>query len=281
MTKIIYIAGLGHSGTTLLDLALGTSSNVVGLGELKRLMQNHTRDKNLKSVCSCGKRGNECRVWSELGSLLNTDEADIDKVGLVVDFLKEKYGKNVVLIDSSKNSYNYLKDVNRGFDLRLIYLTRDIRSWSYSRHLSTGKPFIYFVFRWVAENIKLHWSIKRMGIKIIQIGYEELAFHTKYMFETLSKSLQIEYREEMLHPENSNSHIISGNILRVDQNKRSGWYYDSRWMLSRRIFLWSPLLLVFYKLNRRLVYSNISRGNKKDYLIFGTRRKEQFHKEKN
>ena len=37
--KLLLIRGLGHSGTTILDLALGANPDVMGLGEAARLLR--------------------------------------------------------------------------------------------------------------------------------------------------------------------------------------------------------------------------------------------------
>lgn len=61
MKKIIYIAGLGHSGSTILDMALGSHPNIIGLGEIYAVF-NSKNYKNLfeKSTCSCGEKGKDC-----------------------------------------------------------------------------------------------------------------------------------------------------------------------------------------------------------------------------
>ena len=38
---LLLIRGLGHSGSTILDLALGAHSQVVGLGEAARVLEAH------------------------------------------------------------------------------------------------------------------------------------------------------------------------------------------------------------------------------------------------
>jgi len=60
---VIYVAGAGRSGSTLLDTILGTHPMVEGVGELTRLvrlgwMENH--------YCSCGRRGNDCPFWARV-----------------------------------------------------------------------------------------------------------------------------------------------------------------------------------------------------------------------
>src|SRR5690606_1125882 len=56
---ILYIAGAGHSGSSLLDVILNNHPKIVGTGELHRLSLNpDTR------VCSCGEVIKDCPVWS-------------------------------------------------------------------------------------------------------------------------------------------------------------------------------------------------------------------------
>ncbi|MEX0982513.1 MAG: hypothetical protein WD577_07605 [Bacteroidales bacterium] len=274
-SKIIYIAGLGHSGSTILDMSLGTLPGVVGLGELKTLMDDHTRERHYTSVCSCGDKATECIIWKEVPGLLTGKRNDPEKIEAMLDLLRKRYGNKITLADSSKNSYGYLKYLHEKHDLRVIYLTRDIRSWSYSRHLSTGKPVIYFLLRWVLENIKLRSQIRKMGIRPMKAGYEELALFPEHVLKRIAAFADLEYSESMLTPGLTNSHIISGNVARVDIMKRMHWRYDARWMLSPRIMLLSPLFLLLHRMNSKLVFSQVNRRSLKDFYMFGTQRKKE------
>ncbi len=280
-SKIIYIAGLGHSGSTILDMSLGTLPGVIGLGELKTLMDDHTREKHYTSICSCGKKATECMIWKEVPVLLEGKQNDPEKIEAILDLLQKIYGERISLADSSKNSYAYLKYLHKNHDLRVIYLTRDIRSWSYSRHLSTGKPVIYFFLRWVLENIKLRSQIRKMGIRPMKAGYEELALFPEHVLKRIAAFTNLGYSDSMLTPGLTNSHIISGNVARADSMKRMHWRYDARWMLSRRILLLSPLFLFVHRMNRRLVFSQVNNRSIKDFYLFGTQRKNEISKTHN
>ena len=61
----IYIAGRGHSGSTLLTLLLARHPKVAAVGELSLLSLQIARDESTKWVgrCSCGERPLECPVW--------------------------------------------------------------------------------------------------------------------------------------------------------------------------------------------------------------------------
>lgn len=282
MKKIIYIAGLGHSGSTILDMALGCHPDIVGLGEIYAVL-NKKNQKALfeKSTCSCGKKGVVCRFWKDLQSISFSDKTTEEKYRKLISVFNEKYGDNMILLDSSKNSYSYLQFLNKEYDLRVIYLTRDYRSWVYSRFTRTRKPMLFLILRWYLENKKLLYVLKKYGIKINYIGYEELAMYPEFILKKICKFLNIDFSKELLVPDNTKSHIINGNISRTDKEKRQGFFYDLRWMTSGRLTLLSSIFAVFNRFNKKLVYSNISGTKKDDFHIFGNKKKKQLLSEHN
>ena len=72
MGKLIYILSFGHSGSTLLDLTLGTHSKMLSTGELMFLPFNLQRSLNAEypiengSRCSCHLKYLDCPVWSQV-----------------------------------------------------------------------------------------------------------------------------------------------------------------------------------------------------------------------
>ena len=59
--KIIYIAGYGRSGSTLLERLLSSHEQIVGIGEAKILFR--LQDKG-NFLCACGQPTNACPFWS-------------------------------------------------------------------------------------------------------------------------------------------------------------------------------------------------------------------------
>ena len=257
------------------------ASRVVGLGELYTLFNKQDRERHFKSLCSCGKAATECEFWSEFSVRVDYSRKTEEQYHDTLSLFSEKFGANAVLIDSSKNSYPYLEFLKKEHDLKVIYLTRDFRSWSYSRHLSTRKPYLYFLLRWQLENIKLLTRLKQMKIDSLKVGYEELALFPEQIFKVICEYTGLDYSERMLVPENTNSHIISGNIARVDKQKRSRWMYDARWFLSRpstKIGIFKDRL---NRRNRKLVYSNIGSGDIRNFHLFGTSQREKMRQKYN
>ncbi|HLQ99307.1 MAG TPA: hypothetical protein VK102_02955 [Sphingobacterium sp.] len=60
--QVIYIAGNPFSGSTLLDIILGSNEGCFSAGELSYI----TRDTIMEEYCSCNKRIPKCEVWSEV-----------------------------------------------------------------------------------------------------------------------------------------------------------------------------------------------------------------------
>lgn len=157
--KLIYITGYGRSGSTILDLILGDSEHIVGLGELNNLM---TSGWVNNEYCSCGQPANQCTFWDSVKSKwqssasipideyirLQTKFIGTRKIPLLLwqgikkssDFkVLEAETKNLynsiaevskaeVLVDSSKFPYRLLALKIMGFQPLVIHLVRDGRA---------------------------------------------------------------------------------------------------------------------------------------------------------
>lgn len=64
MTRVLFLGGLGRSGTTLLERILGELPGVVALGEVVHLWRRDLRDGER---CGCGDPFHRCRFWSAVG----------------------------------------------------------------------------------------------------------------------------------------------------------------------------------------------------------------------
>ncbi len=281
MAKIIYICGLGHSGSTILDMALGAHPRVAGMGEVYTLLDDQNRDRHYQSTCSCGKKATDCPFWGPARSLLEQGKTFEGKYERLLDHATRYFGDETIFVDSSKNSYPYLSYLDRHHELIVLYLSRDFRSWSYSRHLSTGKPLVYFLFRWWLENLKLRIQLKNMKLNPIETGYEELVLYPGEVLRMLAEQTGIPYDPVLLHPSETRSHIISGNIARVDPQKRTSFRYDARWFLSTRLILLSWLFAWLNRLNRKWVYSHLNRHGISGFPVFGKQRREKLSEQHN
>jgi len=74
--KIIYIAGYGRSGSTLLERILSSHEKIFGAGALSNFLD-LIDDKN--SSCSCGKAIQKCEFWSDVVKSFSSDFDNIPK----------------------------------------------------------------------------------------------------------------------------------------------------------------------------------------------------------
>lgn len=77
MKTIVFIVGAGHSGSTVLDMALGSSPNAFSLGEIVFL----GREVKNNTPCVCGKQILRCPFWSDVNEMI--------KKNYHIDFMKD------------------------------------------------------------------------------------------------------------------------------------------------------------------------------------------------
>ena len=167
MSTVLYVGGLGRSGSTLLDRMLGRLDDVWSVGELVHLWERGLKQNNR---CGCGQRFADCPFWRRVGEAafggwdtLDVDEvlalkASVDRnrfVPLMVlpalspayrarlarylDLLERLYagvrevsGRPLVVDASKHASSAFLVRRLPGVDLRLVHLVRDSRGVAFS-----------------------------------------------------------------------------------------------------------------------------------------------------
>lgn len=164
--KVLYIAGWGRSGSTILGRILGQVDGFFQVGELRYVWDRGLVENRL---CSCGAPFNECPVWRQVihqalgaGSKVDANEmVDIRDRGLRTRHLlaptlrnpRERvarmgeYSRTVeklyraardvsrsrVIVDTSKfPSYGYVLQNAPGIELYVLHLVRDPRAVAYS-----------------------------------------------------------------------------------------------------------------------------------------------------
>ena len=173
MTRVVFLAGLGRSGTTLLERALAELPGVEALGEVNHLWQRSLVEDEL---CGCGKAFSRCPYWQAVGDKAfgGWGNVDVAAVGaaqsqamrlrrivglargevalapaaaLIADHHRRVYdaasavaGASVV-VDSSKHpAIAYILRRDPGIDLRVIHVVRDSRGVAYSWTKRVERP---------------------------------------------------------------------------------------------------------------------------------------------
>jgi hypothetical protein len=204
--KVCFIAGAGHSGSTLLGLLLGSHSSSFYAGEAVKTKYLHNHTKLLhKRVCKfCGI---DCPLW---GNFFIQPSPDLYeqisqrvKRSLIIDSTKE--------INWLKVQIDQLLNIN-DITVFLIFLQRDGRAVvnSQLRKYPDRSP------RSIIEKWQRH--IHQTKILFDQfpspktiVQYEELATQPAIIIQQLCTFLQIRYEPEMLNYSQVNHHVLGGN----------------------------------------------------------------------
>ena len=274
---LLLIRGLGHSGSTILDLALGAHPQLIGLGEAVRVLerprlgeehkgpQQLRGDLRFERRCTCGELAGDCPVWGPLLAWLpaHDDRPLAEKFNRLIEPLTASSPR--WLVESFQADEQLLEAQALGRPVRVIQLTRDVRSWVHSesrrgveRHGRGGTVGWRSMLRWWRINRRWEQRLNRSGCAVFRLGYEELALAPEQALRQLCAWLEVGFDPAMLQPGlNSSSHIVSGNRMRFDPRQSQAIRYDAAWLSSAALSLrLAPLLPAVARLNRRLVYSN-------------------------
>lgn len=193
---VLYLGGLGRSGSTLLERAIAQVDGVACVGEVVHLWERGLRDNEL---CGCGTPFNDCDFWSKVGAAafggwntLNIDEvlalkASVDRTRFARKLLREehdgdfgvrlrKYGDLLtrlyaavlevsgasVVVDASKHASTALVlAATPGIDLKVLHVVRDSPAVAYSWTKKIPRPEAgpdEFMATWTPVQTAMHWS---------------------------------------------------------------------------------------------------------------------------
>jgi Sulfotransferase family len=169
---VLFLSGLGRSGTTILERVLGELPGVCSAGELVHLWQRGVLDDEL---CGCGEPFSRCRFWTEVGRRafggwdrglaermlhlrLRVDRTRHVLLAAVPAYRRRERAEYVavfarlyraivetsgcpVVIDSSKHSsMAYCLRTSSDIDLRVLHVVRDSRGVAYSWTKEVRRP---------------------------------------------------------------------------------------------------------------------------------------------
>lgn len=274
--SVVFIAGLTHSGSTLLDVLLGKTGRLVGLGEVGPLLTSEAAKLYQQDrLYSCGKTVSDCPFWSRIA---NDDrfrglERFEDKYLFVLEAFRSVFGPDKIAVDSSK-SLRALKRVSRieGVELAVVHLARDVRGWIVSRRdvdrrranesnagsrLSTllrGNSYARFLV-WYFGNKRIIEYSDRMAWERIGLSYELLVFDPEETMTWLVDRLTDADPTSDVIQGQSESHILLGNRMRTSVG-RDKILYDYRWAIRREWCIPQVVFPFVMRLNRELVYDS-------------------------
>ncbi|WP_171173137.1 sulfotransferase [Ruegeria sp. HKCCD8929] len=225
--KVIYVAGYGRSGSTLLDIVLGHHPQIFGAGEISTILR-HVWPNN--EFCACGDRVKSCDVWAPLieNWAANRDNPEqfvrlqqkMETVSPLSAWasrrLKETYASLSVdlyrsilqrtncdyVLDASKNPSRGLRLAEAGSaELFVIHLIRDARAVASSmskalkRNAESGlqkeikpRPAAWTAMRWMQYNYYSERLAKKVGPqRSVRVRYEDFVASPGEQLERIGK----------------------------------------------------------------------------------------------
>jgi len=285
--KVIFVASLGRSGSTVLDMKLGCQPGVIGFGEVWRVIKPHGEsiDRVGERPCSCGELARDCVHWGEvLNRIAREDAPTLTKCyQMFFDVLREQLGPDAVIVDSSK-SIQALRALRKieDIDVHVVFLARDVRGWMASMRAADrrktempwGRIFernfgmfwlayvrlnilrripLWLPNEWLLGNARLLREIAKAGFPCVRISYEQLVFDEQATLSEIEKFMQSDFSSTGVREAPHGSHIVRGNRAAFSQEDLT-LRYDASWKQNRWLYaqiMLQPWVAVF---NRIWVY---------------------------
>lgn len=203
--RVLFLGGLGRSGTTLLERLLGELPGVCALGEVVHLWQRGLLDGER---CGCGEPFRECPFWHEVGARAfgGWDAFNVDRVlalqgavdrtryipALTAGRLRGPVARQVtaytgiyrdlyaaaaevsgcdVVIDSSKHASLAFCLRWADLDLRVLHVVRDSRAVAYSWARQVARPEgsgeDAYMTRWSPAGTAVHWNAQNAAFELL------------------------------------------------------------------------------------------------------------------
>lgn len=203
---VLFLGGLGRSGSTLLELILAQSDDVCAVGEVVHLWERGVR---LDERCGCGERFSSCPFWAKVGerafggwSTVDTAEVavlkgQVDRTrhlpGLARARLPERQLAAVrryaqlytrvyaaaaevsgaaVVVDSSKHaSLAFALRWAEGLDLRVVHLVRDSRAVAHSWARRVRRPEVAdaeaYMPTFSPVQVSALWTVQNLAFDVL------------------------------------------------------------------------------------------------------------------
>ncbi len=84
--RVVYLAGSGHTGSTLLALLMSAHPGVATVGEIAVKPKFRHKGRTLRQKCSCGALVGECRFWQSIFQKVNDQGLDFGPAAWTNDY---------------------------------------------------------------------------------------------------------------------------------------------------------------------------------------------------
>ena len=239
--RVIYIAGMSHSGSTVLNLMLNAHPEIFAVGELIDL--NRGAGGNSHPPCPCGAPSLlECEFWSRVNDwtqqeqglalseldVLNDRKLDDRSAPNAVVFraISKISGKKFI-VNSSKRPARlaYLMQL-KGLDVFPIHLIREPNGQISSLSRKNG-GFVQHICDYVHIHERIHRIVRSSSHSVV--SYEGLVRDPMGTLSSILEPLGLQFDQAQLSWAEQRQHTIAGNKLRWQPNDL---ILDERWKES-------------------------------------------------
>jgi hypothetical protein len=265
--SLLYIAGYGRSGSTLLGRLLAQNEDVLNLGEVIFSASHIGSDS---AICGCGRPMTECPVWSRIPAGVSAGPAVTDRqTHLAILEAILSTAPHRVVVDVSKTARSnalrpFFLASHLSVPVTVVHLVRDPRAvlWSVLRERLRRTPDIGLPQQvLLALRISAAWSVANLAVDFfgllrrgrkIRVDYENaLRNGVPAPLQPLLGEAPLEGRDLGLPTDNN--HLVAGNAMpqaatvRLDEEWRSALHPR----VGLVVLLACLPLLVRYSLLRR------------------------------
>ena len=233
--NLIYITGNGHSGSTLLDMLIGSHSKCVTLGEI------HQLTLKAKGVCACGAANyKECDFWRDVDNRLRSSggpqlsELHVDS-SQESEFRRSNHALLSVLqektsarwfVDSSKK-LTRLKSLlsDPSINVLPIHIVRRPEGVVCS-NMAKGRGFYHSLQSYYSGLCSRYKYLRHKPC--LTVSYEELCSFPEQVMAHIMRHLGLDFELEQLDWSSHDHHNVNGN-KRTRTSSQSVIRLDERW----------------------------------------------------
>ncbi|MEU0570647.1 sulfotransferase [Nonomuraea sp. NPDC005983] len=244
-TRVVFLGGLGRSGTTLLERLLGQLPGVAPLGEVVHLW---ARGVLAGEPCGCGRPFPDCPFWRGVGErafggwppalaermlslrhrvdrtrrIPRIGHPDLGEYVRAFRRVYEAAGAPVV-IDSSKHASLAYCLAESGVRVHVVHVVRAPQAVAHSWRKTVARPEDGRpMTRWGAARTALHWTAQnlafdRLPAPVTRVRYEDLLAAPRATLTALATTLGLEPDLSFLDGPTAHlttAHTASGNPMR-------------------------------------------------------------------
>lgn len=244
-----------RSGSTILDLCLGSHSSMFSLGEIVNLREAYRAGRQ----CSCGEKIPNCPFWNAVEKELQArcgrsatlkdwdltpEDPDLFRYANV-EILKaiSAVAGKFILVDSSKLRSRLSRYMNIvEIDVKVIHLVRHPIGVATSSK-SKGRNGLRSIRGWRNYNEKMSdlMTGHHKEAALITLRHEDFAEDPGKWLREITRRIGVPFQKSQLEYYGTTHHVVGGNRLSLSLHERRPIRLDMRWAdrvpLIERIYL--------------------------------------------